>query len=66
MAENDLTEAIAENAASPKSASADGVSVTQQDLGALIQADKYLKGQEAARSRKKGLQFIQFIPGGHT
>ena len=42
----------------------DGVSMTQHSLTDLIAADKYLKGQAAAKSPSRGLRFTRLVPGG--
>ncbi len=44
----DLTDTIEKVAAGPASASGAAGSMSQQPLGQLIEADRYLKGQEAA------------------
>ena len=63
MAEN-LENSIAENAASPKKASGDGVSVEQHPLADQIEADRYLAAKNAMKSGDKGLRFNKLVPPG--
>lgn len=60
----DLSEAIAENAAGPKAAAADGVNVQQHDLASQIAADKYLAAKAAAANPGLGLRFRKMVPPG--
>jgi hypothetical protein len=60
----DLTDVIAEEAASPSSSASDGQSATGRPLADLIAADRYLAAKAAAQSRRKGLTFSKLIPPG--
>jgi len=53
-------------AASPKAASADGVSMTAHSLPDLIAADKYARAKAAGRNKYRGLRFARFVPPGTT
>jgi hypothetical protein len=55
---------ITQAASEPRSATVDGVTVQQHPLGDLIAADKYLKGQAAAKTPSRGLRFTKLIPPG--
>lgn len=57
----DLSQAIADAAALPKSATGDNGSATQHDLGQLIEADRYLA--EKAK-RGVGFRFRKIVAGG--
>lgn len=63
MAE-DLGNTIRENAAGPKKASGDSVSVEQHDLADQIAADKYLQSKRASRAKGLGLRRAKISPGG--
>lgn len=54
----DLTDAIEEVAAGPASASGAAGSISQQSLQSLIEADRYLKGNEAATSGASAGNFL--------
>ena len=59
--------AIADNAAGPKSASADGQSVTQHSIKEQIEADRYAKSQAAARTGTLGIRRHKIsLPGGQS
>lgn len=60
----DLDAAIQENAAGPKKASGDSVSVEQHDLADQVAADKYLESKRASRARGLGLKLLKVSPGG--
>ena len=64
MSEVSLDNKIAENAAGPKRASGDGVSVEQHPLGDQIAADKHLAGKAAASGRGLGIKLMKISPGG--
>lgn len=65
MAETNLTNTIAENAAGPASASGDASSVSQHSLKDQIEADKYLANKSALGTNKKlGIKFFRIKPGG--
>ena len=55
MAEQDLSNTIAENAASPKRAQGDAGSVEMHSIQDQIAADKYLASKAASRTRNRGL-----------
>ena len=55
--------AIANAAITPKQASVDGTSATQQDIEAIIAADKYLAAKEAAQARRTGIRFTKVVGG---
>ena len=63
MAE-DLDNVIEQNAAGPKQASADGVSVQQHSLTEQIAADKYLAGKRAMASPGLGIKMAKIVPPG--
>ena len=59
-----LDTAIQENAAGPKKASGDSVSVEQHDLADQIAADKYLESKRASRAKGLGIRRAKISPGG--
>ena len=60
----DLDTAIQENAAGPKKASGDSVSVEQHDLADQVAADKYLESKRASRRKGLGVKLAEIHPGG--
>ena len=64
MSENDLENAIEENAAGPKKASGDSGSVEQHPLKDQIEADKYLAAKKAAQAKGLGIKLAKISPGG--
>lgn len=66
MSSSDLGPVISDAAQKPASASGDGQSVTQHPLPNLIEADRYVKGQQAATRRRRGLRFSKIEPPGAT
>lgn len=50
--------------AQPKKGTVDGQSFEQHSLSEIIAADRYIKGQEAAKRRNCGLRFNKFKAGG--
>ena len=64
MANDDLNDAIRDNAAGPAKAAGDAGSVEQHKLTDQIAADKYLASKEAAKSKRRGLQFNKLVPPG--
>lgn len=50
-------------AARPKSMSVDGTSVTNQDISQVIEADRYVKSERAAK-KKRGFTFLKIVPPG--
>jgi hypothetical protein len=63
MAEN-LDDTIRQNAQGPAKAAGDAGSVEQHKLSEQIEADKYLASKEAAKSKRRGLQFNKLAPPG--
>jgi len=64
VSDNDLENAIRENAAGPKKASGDAISAEQHPLQDQIAADKYLASKQAARARGLGIKLAKISPGG--
>ena len=64
MADNDLTEQIAETAAGPADARDAAGSFKAQDLDKLIAAQRFLKSQEAAAKNHLGLRLVKLEPPG--
>lgn len=60
----DIERALRESAVAPASASNDAGSVTQQDIGKLIELDRYLASKEAMRRRSRGVRVQRIIPPG--
>lgn len=58
-----ISDAIKENAAGPKAASGDNVSVTQHSLAEQIEADKYLASKAAAKKPARGIYWARSRPG---
>lgn len=62
---DEIEDAIETNAAGPKSASVDGVSVQQHSLADQIAADKYLAAKRAvAHDPRKALTRVKIVPPG--
>lgn len=65
---DEITDAIESTAKGPASVRTDAGEVQAQDLGAMIEADKYLAAKAAAQStatnRRRGLRFNKLIPPG--
>ena len=61
MSDN-LDDQIGQNAAGPAKASGDAGSVEQHKLSEQIEADRYLAGKEAAKSKRRGLRFNKLVP----
>lgn len=57
----ELSEAIAENAAGPKRVESDGVVVEQHPLSEQIAADKYLEQKEAGRRTGAGIRVLRIV-----
>lgn len=64
MGDDELEQAIAENAQGPKQAQVDGQVVTQHSILDQIAADRYLAAKKAARSKSKGLRISKLVPPG--
>ena len=60
----DLDNSIRENAAGPKRAAGDGVSVEQHSLADQIAADKYLASKAAANGKGLGIKLMKISPPG--
>ena len=63
MADTDLKSKIAEQAAEPKSATVDGVTVTQRSVREQIDADRYVKGENSRGKGGIGISFFRFRSG---
>lgn len=65
---DELRDKIAETAAGPKRVRTDAGEVESQDLGSMIEADKYLSAKNAAASSgtntRRGLRFNKLTPPG--
>ncbi|MCO6455480.1 MAG: hypothetical protein J5I93_09300 [Pirellulaceae bacterium] len=61
---DELEDAIRENAQGPAKAAGDSGSMEQHKLPDQIAADKYLASKEAAKSKRRGLQFNKLVPPG--
>lgn len=66
MSENDITTSIEANAEGPKKVTVDGMSVEQHSIQDQIEADRYLKSQNAAAGANRGIRFSQFRNQGTT
>ncbi|MBN1909113.1 MAG: hypothetical protein JW818_05185 [Pirellulales bacterium] len=64
MSENDVNDAIRENATGPKKVTGDAGSIEQHPLQDQIAADKYLASKQAARSKGLGVKLAKISPGG--
>ena len=62
--QEDLKDAIRQNAEGPKQAAADGVNVQQHSLPDQIAADKYLTSKQAGRNPAKGFSRVKIVPPG--
>jgi hypothetical protein len=67
---DELRQKIAETASGPSRVRTDAGEVEAQDLGAMIEADKYLSARSAATNSgsntRRGLRFNKLIPPGTT
>ena len=61
---DDLANTIRDNAQGPAKAAGDAGSVEQHKLSEQIEADKYLASKEAAKLKRRGLQFNKLVPPG--
>jgi hypothetical protein len=61
---DELDDTIRQNAQGPAKAAGDAGSVEQHKLTEQIEADKYLASKEAAKSKRRGLQFNELVPPG--
>lgn len=64
MAETDLSQTIADNAAKPVSGSGDSGSIQMHPLPDLVQADLHLANKKAATNRNFGMRFAKLVPPG--
>ena len=55
--------AIANAATQPKQVAVDGTTVVQQDVSAMIEADRYLSAKEASRANRTGIRFFKLLGG---
>ena len=61
---SDLSSNIETNAAAPAKVSGDAGAVEQHPLPHQIAADKYLKSQQAVKSKGLGIKFSKFSASG--
>ncbi|OHB50502.1 MAG: hypothetical protein A2Y10_18055 [Planctomycetes bacterium GWF2_41_51] len=61
---SDLNSNIETNAAAPAKVTSDGCSVEQHSLAEQIAADRYLKSQQATKSKGLGIKFTKFNASG--
>jgi hypothetical protein len=61
---SDLASQIETNAQGPRRASGDQGSMEQHSLLDQIEADRYLRGQQALRKGKLGIRFAKLVPPG--
>ena len=64
MADDDIENAIRQNALGPESAEVDGVKVTQHSLPDQIAADRYLESKKAAKKKGLGVKLKKLVPPG--
>jgi hypothetical protein len=62
--DNDITDAIRENASGPSKASGDQGSFEQHSIPDQIAADRYLASKRAANKPHRGMRFTRIIPPG--
>lgn len=62
--EDDINDAIAENATGPKSVSVDGSNVQQHSLADQIAARNDVAAQSSTSKAHRGLRFTKLIPPG--
>jgi len=60
----ELEDTIESVAGKPKSASVDGVSVQQQSIGELIEADRYLNAKRGRTSPAAQIVRLRIVPPG--
>ena len=60
----ELDDTIKKNAEGPAKAAGDAGSVEQHKLSEQIEADRYLRSKDAAKSKKRGLRFNKLVPPG--
>ena len=64
MATPDLVGVVQSVGQGPAAVTSDGLSVTQQPVAAVIQADRYLAAKAARGKKQRGLLFSKLIPAG--
>lgn len=62
--DDDLEQAIRENAQGPAQVSGDAGSVQQHSLSEQIAADRYLQSKKAVRKKGLGLRISKIVPPG--
>lgn len=60
----ELTDTIRENAEGPAEVTGDSGSMRQHSLREQIEADRYLRARQAARSRGLGARISKLVPPG--
>lgn len=61
---DELDDKIRTNAEGPAKAAGDAGSVEQHKLTEQIEADRYLRSKEAAKTKNRGLRFNKLVPPG--
>lgn len=61
---DDLSSDIQDAAQGPKQVTSDGLTVQAHPLLDLVKADQYLKAQDAAAKKHRGLRFTRLLPPG--
>jgi hypothetical protein len=64
VADEQIADAIRENAAGPVKASGDSVSFEQHSIQDQIAADRYLASKAASKKPHRGLRFSRIVPPG--
>lgn len=64
MADEDLVNAIVENASGPAKATGDSGTIEQHNPKDLIEVDRYQRSVTAATTKKRGIRFSKIIPPG--
>ena len=62
--DDDLEDALRENARGPKRAKGDAGEVEQHSLKEQLEADRYLASKKAVKSKRAGLKFTKLVPPG--
>lgn len=57
----DFTDQITSAAGTPKAVSTTSGSVTQQSIGDLVTADRYLASKAGAKKKSRGIRFTKLI-----
>lgn len=61
---DELDDTIRQNAQGPAKVSGDAGSVEQHSVSEQIEADRYLAAKQAAKAKRRGLQFNKIVPPG--